>query len=97
MLDQDAKFIITYITREGIAESLNECHEACTGKPAGLTPNDSRLTDEICQEVANKLSETEDEDGEPTDWREKWIATLVKLGFDLTRDPSQPHTTLWLP
>jgi hypothetical protein len=52
------------ITREGIAEDLNEFLENGIDAPPSderLKPDDDRLTDEICTEYARKVGETHQE------------------------------------
>lgn len=93
MLDPKAKFIISHLTREDIAENLNEYYVDCTGKEAVLTPDDDRLTDELCQGITDKLAEIDADCADAGKYRDDrineaegqlWYDTLAKMGFDMT-------------
>lgn len=69
MLDPNQLFVISAISREGIAEDLNDyvlAHGVITEPP--LAEGDPRLTDEICNEYAELLGnincEHEDDEDE---------------------------------
>jgi len=64
MLDKAKLFVVSAISREGIAEDLNEFLENGIDAPPSderLKPDDDRLTDEICTEYARKIGETHQE------------------------------------
>ena len=48
-VDPKALFVISAISREGIAEELNGYRENTDFKIRPFTPDDTRLTDEICE------------------------------------------------
>jgi len=54
-MDPKQLFVISAISREGIAEELSEIMEG----GEGIKPDDPKLTDEFCQEFANGLYQIE--------------------------------------
>jgi hypothetical protein len=64
MLDKAKLFVVSAISREGIAEDLNEFLDLGIDAPSSddrIKPDDDRLTDEICVEYARKIGETHQE------------------------------------
>lgn len=88
MLDPKAKFTVYSVTREEIAEELNDFYNGYDEGENVLAPDDDRLTDEVCQAFANKLAEidaselTQSQHDEAD--AELFHDTLVSLGFDMT-------------
>lgn len=60
MRDPNQVFVISAITRAGIAEDLNEWLEEGTLEDR-LAIDDDRLTDEICAEYAQKVGEVDED------------------------------------
>lgn len=91
MADPKAKFTVTYITREGIAEDLNDYYQAHTEtEETPIASDDDRLTDEICQEVADKLNEIDVNCADAGRYREDrmneaeqelWWSLLARFGL----------------
>jgi len=70
MNDPKKVFVINAITREDIAELLNNALEAvgveATDVP-GFAPADARLTDEVCQSIADRLSDCQTDEQSEAD------------------------------
>lgn len=60
-LNRTQLFVISAISREGIADDLNDYLEDAE-HPRMFQPDDARLTDAICTEYAAKVGEIQAED-----------------------------------
>ena len=59
-LDPKQLFVISAITRKGVAEMLNDSIEASGAKDVDrFTRHDPRLTDDLCREVADLIYDAE--------------------------------------
>src|SRR5262245_15952692 len=70
-LDSNDRFIVSVVTRGGIAEELNDHLERPEFRPA-----DDRLTDEVCRAYAEALGEL---DGHDPGFEETYCALLDGL------------------
>ncbi len=61
-LDRTQRFVMNAITREGIAEALNDTIDGYELDVPRFTPNDDRLTDVICTEYAKGIGDIGEED-----------------------------------
>lgn len=62
-LDPSKRFVIQTVSREDIADMLNEAIEASgTSSVAEFADDDARLTDEVCQDIANSLYDASEVD-----------------------------------
>ena len=60
MRDPKQLFVINAVTREGIAEDLNDTLDGYANEER-FTPNDDRLTDEICAAYAAALGNIDED------------------------------------
>lgn len=93
MADPNELFVITSISRSGIADDLNEhldYNEAATTDR--LAPDDARLTAQICSDYAASVGvlvalDTDDEQLESV--AELIEQTLIRIGIDPTPRPEE--------
>lgn len=81
MLDSKQVFIVSTITRESIAECLNQML-SCFGFEDRLEPNDKRLTDEICAEYAEELGKIDFVQGEEEALLCERTLRAIKINID---------------
>jgi hypothetical protein len=83
-LDPEELFVVSALSRKGVAEELNEYLEACGSKIERLTPGDPRLTSEIMEFLAKKSGEISHEwtgDAINDFWQEALFDSLIKMGY----------------
>ncbi len=86
MRDPKQRFIVNTVTREQIAESLNNYLED-PKSPNRLANNDDRLTNELCQEYANRLGDLDELDADFEDMlAEIEYSLCCRLGLVETKD-----------
>lgn len=86
MLNPNKLFVTNTLSRAQIAQTLNEARDPSGSRELHLAEDDDRLTDEICQEIAdwygdNQIEFETSEDSWSDDEAEFLVEMLVKLGF----------------
>ena len=87
-MDPNQVFIVSALSRKGIAEELNEYLDNC-GLDTVFTEDDDRLTDEICTTLAKKQGEMDmceaavSEQGRAEHWSDALCEALLSLGFSI--------------
>lgn len=91
-LDKDKLFIIHAISREEIAEDLNQYLKGYDPNDEAedeFKPDDPRLTDEFCAKYAAELGKIQD-DTNSSDWAEELetriISEALEFSFGIVRE-----------
>ncbi len=85
-LDPKKLFVVSAVTREGIAADLNDYLQNCEDERR-VTDDDDRLTDEVCQYYADLVSEIEcgedmTEGDKEEAFEQAFADTLAKIGIE---------------